>query len=199
MLGGGALNQHQEATVNVMVFFGVTTSSLALWLCLPSLVRGQESNKIKVSISGNGVTLTCPIKDAKWWRKEKNGSQTPTWTIENYQGMQHNDLYSCGTKEPSCSIYLHIKECPGCVEMDLWLATGIIVADLLFTVGILILTYYCSRKRAARFGGVSAAAGPRAQPQGQREDRPPPVPNPDYEPIRKGQREVYAGLEPRAF
>nr|XP_021140888.1 T-cell surface glycoprotein CD3 epsilon chain isoform X2 [Columba livia] len=33
----------------------------------------------------------------------------------------------------------------------------------------------------------------------QKMQRPPPVPNPDYEPIRKGQREVYAGLEPRGF
>lgn len=118
---------------------------------------------------------------------------------------------------------------------------GVIAADLLVTLGVLILTYHCSRKWGPCFGGSPAAGGPRARPRGkclpllgrvardaaegrgwegspgglagahtagqltatilgcsllkrpppsscvagQREDRPPPVPNPDYE-VRTG-------------
>nr|XP_056716796.1 T-cell surface glycoprotein CD3 epsilon chain [Euleptes europaea] len=198
--GAKALHQHQEGTESITMHFRITVGTFALLLCLPSPGRGQESNnRITVSISGGNVTLTCPTEKAVWWKKNSPSNQSSPWTIENYRGEQHDGLYHCGSAKNSRSIYLQVKVCPGCVEMDFWLVTGIIVADLLVTLGVLILTFYCSRKRAARFGGGPAAGGPRARPRGQREDRPPPVPNPDYEPIRKGQREVYAGLEPRAF
>ncbi|KAB1255098.1 T-cell surface glycoprotein CD3 epsilon chain [Camelus dromedarius] len=35
--------------------------------------------------------------------------------------------------------------------------------------------------------------------RGQNRERPPPVPNPDYEPIRKGQRDLYSGLNQRGI
>nr|XP_033775178.1 T-cell surface glycoprotein CD3 epsilon chain isoform X3 [Geotrypetes seraphini] len=35
--------------------------------------------------------------------------------------------------------------------------------------------------------------------KGYSKERPPPVPNPDYEPLKKGQREVYDGLNSRGY
>ncbi|PKU37584.1 t-cell surface glycoprotein cd3 epsilon chain [Limosa lapponica baueri] len=87
-----------------------------------------------------------------------------------------------------------VKVCANCEELDALAVTGIITADLLITFGVLILVYYFSKDRK---GKASTSAGSR--PRGQKVQRPPPVPNPDYEPIRKGQREVYAGLESRGF
>ncbi|XP_054854444.1 T-cell surface glycoprotein CD3 epsilon chain isoform X3 [Eublepharis macularius] len=183
---------------------GITFSGFGLLFCMCSPIWGQAANKIEVSISENDVTLTCPMNDSYWMKKEgntfKNVTISPSLTIENYLGTQHNGMHYCGKEDNINRIYLQIKECPGCVEMDVWVVTGIIVADLLVTLGVLILTYYLSQKRAARLGGGPAAGGgTRGRPRGQKEDRPPPVPNPDYEPLRKGQRDVYAGLEPRAF
>ncbi|XP_077162100.1 T-cell surface glycoprotein CD3 epsilon chain isoform X2 [Paroedura picta] len=186
----------------MMVCFGTTFGAIGLFLCFPRPVWGQGNAMIQVSFAGNNVTLTCPVENGWWWkekenRKEKISCSTPSCMIADYQGMLHNGLYGC--EQYGTNLYLHVKECPGCVEVDIWVATGIILTDLLVTFALLALTYHCSRKWAARFGGGPAAGGSRMQPRGQREDHPPPVPNPDYEPIRKGQREVYAGLEPRPF
>ncbi|KAL8173420.1 UNVERIFIED_CONTAM: hypothetical protein K2H54_002349 [Gekko kuhli] len=201
-----------------MARFGLTICVFALLFCLASPVRGQGSEKILVSFVGSKVTFTCPTPNTALWKKNESGWErlldcpSASCTIADYQGTRHNGRYRCGLN--GTNIYLHARECPGCLEMDAWVVTGIMAADLLVTLGVLILTYHCSRKRAAHFGGGGpAAGGPRARPaRGQREDRPPPVPNPDYEPtreshtsplflqpIRKGQREVYAGLEPRSF
>ena len=84
--------------------------------------------------------------------------------------------------------------CANCEELDTFTVVGIIAADLLITLGVLILVYYFSKNKK---GQSRAAAGSR--PRAQKMQRPPPVPNPDYEPIRKGQRDVYAGLEHRGF
>ncbi|VFV31228.1 t-cell surface glycoprotein cd3 epsilon chain [Lynx pardinus] len=35
--------------------------------------------------------------------------------------------------------------------------------------------------------------------RGQNKEKPPPVPNPDYEPIRKGQQDLYSGLNQRGI
>ncbi|KAH0623400.1 hypothetical protein JD844_031673 [Phrynosoma platyrhinos] len=89
--------------------------------------------------------------------------------------------------------------CEDCVELSLGLVAAAIVSDLLVTLGILCMVYFGCKKRVATFQGGAGGAGTHRQQRDQKVDRPPPVPNPDYEPIRKGQREVYAGLAPRAF
>ncbi|XP_041090769.1 T-cell surface glycoprotein CD3 epsilon chain-like isoform X7 [Polyodon spathula] len=80
--------------------------------------------------------------------------------------------------------------CEGCVEVEVVQVIGIIFADLLVTVGVAILVYYWAQNRK----GATAMA-PAARPG--RQNRAPPVPSPDYEPIRTGNREVYSGLNKR--
>nr|CAB46435.1 CD3 epsilon chain [Acipenser ruthenus] len=79
--------------------------------------------------------------------------------------------------------------CETCVEVEVVPMIGIIFADLLVTAGVAILVYYWAQNRK----GASAMAPARPG----RQNRAPPVPNPDYEPIRTGNREVYSGLNKR--
>ncbi|KFQ18986.1 T-cell surface glycoprotein CD3 epsilon chain, partial [Merops nubicus] len=148
-----------------------------------------------VEISGTTVTITCPSTDNNIeWKLSgtKKESKERKYVIENHDSTPAT--VTCLSDSGNYEMYLNAKVCANCEELDALAVTGIITADLLITLGVLILVYYFSKNRK---GGASASAGSR--PRGQKMQRPPPVPNPDYEPIRKGQREVYAGLESRGF
>ncbi|NWY53941.1 CD3E protein, partial [Chionis minor] len=148
-----------------------------------------------VEISGTTVTITCPFTEGHiTWKSTgtKPDSSNRTYVIENHDSSPAT--VSCSVNSKMHTMYLHARVCANCEELDALAVTGIITADILITFGVLILVYYFSKDRK---GGASTSAGSR--PRGQKAQRPPPVPNPDYEPIRKGQREVYAGLESRGF
>ncbi|NWV01792.1 CD3E protein, partial [Upupa epops] len=172
---------------------------LALLLCgavcdvpFPSPWPNKE---FLVEISGTTVTITCPLpEDSVNWEISgtKAESTERKFIIENHNSSPLNVSCSSGSKKSE--MYLKARVCTNCEELDALTVTGIIAADLLITLGVLILVYYFSKHRKGKAG-----AGAGSRPRGQKMQRPPPVPNPDYEPIRKGQREVYAGLEPRGF
>ncbi|KFV87428.1 T-cell surface glycoprotein CD3 epsilon chain, partial [Struthio camelus australis] len=148
-----------------------------------------------VEISGTTVTITCPVTEGNIvWTSTllEASSRERKYVIENYDS---SPVYvGCSSGDQKHKMYLNARVCTNCEELDALAVTGIIAADLLITLGVLILVYYFSKDRK---GKASTGAGSR--PRGQKMQHPPPVPNPDYEPIRKGQREVYAGLEPRGF
>ncbi|NXG53237.1 CD3E protein, partial [Psilopogon haemacephalus] len=148
-----------------------------------------------VEISGTTVTITCPLlDDTITW--ELSGSQGESsgrkYTMENHNSSPVN--VTCSSAGQKHRMFLNARVCASCVELDALAVTGIITADLLITLGVLILVYYFSKDRK----GIGSTS-PGSRQRGQKLQRPPPVPNPDYEPIRKGQREVYAGLQPRGF
>nr|XP_010297849.1 PREDICTED: T-cell surface glycoprotein CD3 epsilon chain [Balearica regulorum gibbericeps] len=171
---------------------------LGLLLCMVGTAAQQDDTEdpkeFLVEISGTTVTITCPFSDPTSW--ELNGvnqaKKDAKHVIENHDSSPVN--VSCTKDGKKYEMYLNARVCANCEELDALAVTGIITADLLITFGVLILVYYFSKDRKGR---ASASAGGR--PRGQKMQRPPPVPNPDYEPIRKGQREVYAGLESRGF
>ncbi|KAF1417920.1 T-cell surface glycoprotein CD3 epsilon chain, partial [Spheniscus humboldti] len=166
------------------------------FVMLVSLLVGPSSNKeFLVEISGTTVTITCPLTESNInWNiaGTKVDSNERKYVIENHNSSPIN--VSCSSSNKKYDMYLNARVCANCEELDALAVTGIITADLLITLGVLILVYYFSKDRK---GKASASAGSR--PRGQKMQRPPPVPNPDYEPIRKGQREVYAGLKSRGF
>ncbi|NXO00366.1 CD3E protein, partial [Rhinopomastus cyanomelas] len=148
-----------------------------------------------VEISGTTVTITCPLAEdgIKWDITGARGeSRESKYIIENHNSNPVD--VSCSSGSRKFQMYLKARVCTNCEELDTLAVAGVITADLLITLGVLILVYYFSKHRKGKAG---ASAGSR--PRGQKMQRPPPVPNPDYEPIRKGQREVYAGLASRGF
>ncbi|XP_074417383.1 T-cell surface glycoprotein CD3 epsilon chain isoform X2 [Larus michahellis] len=165
---------------------------LGLLLCVVGTAAQQE---FLVEISGTTVTITCPLTEGSITWKPTRVTATDDerkYVIENHDSTPAN--VSCSSGDNTYHMYLNARVCTNCEELDALAVTGIITADLLITFGVLILVYYFSKDRKGR---ASPSAGSR--PRGQKVQRPPPVPNPDYEPIRKGQREVYAGLESRGF
>ncbi|XP_070621898.1 T-cell surface glycoprotein CD3 epsilon chain isoform X2 [Erythrolamprus reginae] len=168
------------------------------WLLLlfqaAGLVAG-EAEEITVEIASGNVVLTCPGVKSRWTKSGSGtGEESNVLEISDAKELlqiERGKQYSCNhNATQSLDIYLKIRGCEDCVELSLGLGAGILVADLLLTLAVLLLAYLCSQKqRQALF-----RPGAPRKPQGQQADRAPPVPNPDYEPIRKAQREVYAGL-----
>ncbi|XP_068028470.1 T-cell surface glycoprotein CD3 epsilon chain isoform X1 [Anomalospiza imberbis] len=176
---------------------------LGLLLCAVG-TTAQEDEELEgeflVEISGTTVTITCPFEhEAIQWKLAGKAQDTKErkFIMRDHDSTPAN--LSCsfrteGGSEKHRQLYLNARVCATCEELDALTVAGIITADLLITLGVLILVYYFSKSRKGR-----ASAGGDSRPRGQKTQRPPPVPNPDYEPIRKGQREVYAGLGPRGI
>ncbi|NWV06806.1 CD3E protein, partial [Ptilonorhynchus violaceus] len=160
------------------------------------LVGLPSQEEFLVEISGTTVTVTCPLPEPVIWdvRGAVGDKEGTKFIIKDHDSTPAN--LSCTSTSPSVTrqLYLSARVCANCEELDALTVAGIITADLLITLGVLILVYYFSKGRKGR-----ASAGRDSRPRGQKMQRPPPVPNPDYEPIRKGQREVYAGLESRGL
>ncbi|NXY03801.1 CD3E protein, partial [Pteruthius melanotis] len=159
------------------------------------LIGLSSQGEFLVEISGTTVTITCPLENEgiRWdLSGNKQNTEERKFIIKDHDSTPANLSCSSGGKEHK--LYLNARVCANCEELDALTVTGIITADLLITLGLLILVYYFSKGRKGR-----ASAGGDSRPRGPKMQRPPPVPNPDYEPIRKGQREVYAGLESRGF
>ncbi|XP_066462132.1 T-cell surface glycoprotein CD3 epsilon chain isoform X2 [Eleutherodactylus coqui] len=149
--------------------------------------EAEEKHSFQVSISGRSVEVTCPKagplqKDRKDVGTENSGLQ---YTLRNYSSGD-NGLYSCG----SDYLYLHAYVCDACTEVSPTMVACAVIADCLITVGVCIFVYmFCKRKPAqGRDGGFTGG-----RKKGNKE-RPPPVPNPDYEPIQKRRQDVYDGL-----
>ncbi|NXR96272.1 CD3E protein, partial [Hypocryptadius cinnamomeus] len=164
-------------------------------LPLASFLIGVSSQgEFLVEISGTTVTITCPLEheNIQWYLFGNiQDTKERKFIIKDHDSTPAN--LSCSSDKKH-QLYLKAKVCATCEELDALTVAGIITADLLITLGVLILVYYFSKGRKGR----ASAAGD-SRPRGQKMQRPPPVPNPDYEPIRKGQREVYAGLAPRGI
>ncbi|XP_036603427.1 T-cell surface glycoprotein CD3 epsilon chain [Trichosurus vulpecula] len=185
-----------------------------LGFCLLSAcVRGQDleeekkNYKFEVYISGTEVTLTCPEVESELiaWKKndvEIKGVDTNTLTLKDseteYSGHFHCKKKSSDDHE-GYYLYLKARVCHGCMEMEVLTVAGIVIADIFITLGVLLLVYYWSKGRKAKANPVGRGGGAGGRTRGANKERPPPVPNPDYEPIRKGQRDLYAGLNQRAL
>ncbi|XP_067423101.1 T-cell surface glycoprotein CD3 epsilon chain [Emydura macquarii macquarii] len=172
-----------------------------LLLCVASTMAQDAdptAQGFEVAISKMRVSLTCPLDTSGMKWKKEGQELRPTneqeHVIEKYDSSKDDGEYQCESGKKSIRLHLKVNVCETCEELDVLTVAGVIIADLLITLGVLVLVYYFSKNRKGRVGG--SAAG---RPRGQKMARPPPVPNPDYEPIRKGQREVYAGLESRGF
>ncbi|NWY68154.1 CD3E protein, partial [Erithacus rubecula] len=167
-------------------------------LPLVSFLMGAPSQgEFLVEISGTTVTITCPFEDEdiRW---ELSGRTEDTkerkLVIKDHDSTPANLSCSLGTQRRQ--LYLNARVCANCEELDALTVAGIITADLLITLGVLILVYYCSRGSRAR----ASAAGERRPRACGAQVRIPGLSSLLFpQPIRKGQREVYAGLEPRGF
>ncbi|XP_038610146.1 T-cell surface glycoprotein CD3 epsilon chain isoform X1 [Tachyglossus aculeatus] len=186
---------------------------LGIWLMAARGVWSQEGDELgeekntvvipffDVSISGTTVTITCPKNErsVKWIKAPEKAREIGdnTVVVENFSEVEHSGLYRCEVDQQIYDLYLRARVCEMCVEVDLLSVAGIVVGDVLVTLGVLVLVYYWSKSRKGQATG--RGAGTTGRPRGPTKERPPPVPSPDYEPIRKGQRDVYSGLNQRGI
>uniref|UniRef100_A0A8C3VX33 T-cell surface glycoprotein CD3 epsilon chain n=1 Tax=Catagonus wagneri TaxID=51154 RepID=A0A8C3VX33_9CETA len=183
-------------------------SSRQRWILNPlSKARDQTCNLMvpswityKVSISGNKVELTCP---------EDPGSEKIIWEkndvriheayenymlLDSFSEVENSGYYTCRVGEKKRhKLYLKARVCENCMEVDLMAVVTIIIVDICITLGLLLVVYYYSKSRKAKAMPVTRGAGAGGRPRGKTMEEIPARGNP----IRKGQRDLYAGLNQR--
>ncbi|XP_053308627.1 T-cell surface glycoprotein CD3 epsilon chain [Spea bombifrons] len=179
-------------------------SVVVIWLCM-GFISGQDEGseeRFHVSISGTTVQISCPN-----YNNDNNPETTLTNTdtgdkteskdfvheLQSYTESK-NGLYMCSIGNNKRYLYLKAYVCDNCIDLSVALVAGVLLADCLVTLGVAFVIYFGCKKKAGlpRDGGMANGGRNRGN-----KERPPPVPNPDYEPIRKGKQDVYDGLDQR--
>lgn len=166
-------------------------SFLLAWLCVGMSAAEDNSGDItgdnfKVEISGQTVTITCPVGATKLTKNGKDLNLFPgrKYIKDNFSA-DDNGEYDCDNKR----LYLQAYVCANCIEVSVLLVAGILIADCLVTLGVALFIYFGCKRKSAR----SSEMAPGGRNRGNKE-RPPPVPHPDYEPLQKRGQVVYDGL-----
>lgn len=173
----------------------IILSLLLVGLCFDQLSADgdmsddQETYDFKVYISGLSVEITCPKNGPTTLKKgdsESKLEQHGSHKLENYSSDK-NGLYDCNGDY----LYLHAYVCETCTEVTVTMMACVVIADCLITIGVCVTVYmFCKRKPGeVRENGFTKGARTKGN-----KERPPPVPNPDYEPIQKRRQDVYDGL-----
>ncbi|XP_073441361.1 T-cell surface glycoprotein CD3 epsilon chain isoform X2 [Dendrobates tinctorius] len=163
----------------------VILSLLLVGLCVDQFSAENHSeadHKFQVDITGLTVTITCP-SDQHFTDDEAKGNQK---ILENYSSDKERFHY-CSNYH----LYLNAYVCETCTEVSFPMVASVVIADCLITIGVCVFVYMCCKKKPGQIRENGFAKG--ARKKGNKE-RPPPVPNPDYEPIQKKRQDLYDGL-----
>ncbi|CAJ0930440.1 unnamed protein product, partial [Ranitomeya imitator] len=159
----------------------VILSLLLVGLCVDHFSADDTiaDHNFQVDITGLTVTITCPSGQ----HFKDNQHQK---ILENYSSDK-NGIYKCSND----FLYLHAYVCETCTEVSFLMVASVVIADCLITIGVCVFVYMFCKKKPGQIRENGFAKG--ARKKGNKE-RPPPVPNPDYEPIQKKRQELYDGL-----
>ncbi|XP_062872601.1 T-cell surface glycoprotein CD3 epsilon chain-like, partial [Trichomycterus rosablanca] len=100
---------------------------------------------------------------------------------------QRNGLYHCSYDGTKHYFYIKATVCENCYDLDKTLATGVMIGDVIFTLGVVLIVYLCAQNKAGK-------AAPQRAKQARSQGKGPAVPEPDYQPLNPGTRsnDVYA-------
>ncbi|NXY39455.1 CD3E protein, partial [Pomatorhinus ruficollis] len=115
------------------------------------LIGVSSQGEFLVEISGTTVTITCPFEDdgIQWTLSGKtDDTKERKFIIRDHNNKPAN--LSCSLGNQKRDLYLNARVCANCEELDALTVAGIITADLLITLGVLILVYYFSKGRKGR-------------------------------------------------
>lgn len=144
----------------------------------------QMHSTESVLIYGTTVELKCPEGDEEitWQEKDKSPTegQDATYIINGYTD-EKDGLYTCESKilNKRYKFYIKAVVCENCYELDMTLAIGVIIGDVLVTLGVVLIVYLCARQKSDTIPPQRAT---RQQARG------PPVPNPDYQELNPATR-----------
>ncbi|XP_060799371.1 T-cell surface glycoprotein CD3 epsilon chain-like [Neoarius graeffei] len=160
-----------------------------------TVVAGESGS---VDIKDLTVTLDCKLNEKNevtWSKNDNEITKEPAGilTLRNYDDKM-NGFYKCKTTEKTHYFYIKAKVCQSCVDLDMTTASLLVIGDVLFTFGIVVLVYFCTRKKSGTAAPQRAIPG--RQPRGPA--RGPPPPDPDYQTLIQATRsnDVYAQAQP---
>nr|XP_055051384.1 T-cell surface glycoprotein CD3 epsilon chain-like [Misgurnus anguillicaudatus] len=142
-------------------------------LLLTAAVHEVQSH---VTFTDKSATLYCPETEGEaTWTGDKMTPKTASeLTVEATDG-EVKGTWACDANGKKHQFYIKSKVCENCYELTAGLASGVIIGDLLFTGGVILLVYLCTQRKQR------GAPSP---------------PNPDYEMLnpKTQTRDLYAGI-----
>ncbi|XP_069803266.1 T-cell surface glycoprotein CD3 epsilon chain [Dendropsophus ebraccatus] len=148
--------------------------------------EAEKKHDFQVSITGLEVKITCPEPGELTLNGKGIRNEAQEHILENYSSDK-NGMYKCKNDY----LYLHAYVCETCVEVSAMMVASVVIADCLITIGVCLFVYMFCKKKPGQVRESGYTKG--ARNKGNKE-RPPPVPNPDYEPIKKRGQDLYDGL-----
>ncbi|XP_075460335.1 T-cell surface glycoprotein CD3 gamma chain-like isoform X2 [Ascaphus truei] len=122
-----------------------------LWVLLLSAGLMPTHAKVDVSDKNGKLTLSCGDLKAMTWHKGVWELVGENSTLD--LGSVWNDPrghYSCKGDKAEKHIYVFVRMCQNCIELDLGTITGFIVADVIMIVLIAVAVYCISGSETRR-------------------------------------------------
>uniref|UniRef100_A0A8C5PJQ1 T-cell surface glycoprotein CD3 epsilon chain n=1 Tax=Leptobrachium leishanense TaxID=445787 RepID=A0A8C5PJQ1_9ANUR len=172
---------------------------LIIGLCVGFIPGSDENDQdnFEVSISGTTIEIKCPSKlkgiPALYYKRSTFRSKDDKFELIDYNDSLNGD-YECyvdGDATIKGYLYLKVYVCENCKELSVPVVAGVLIGDCLVTIGVAVVIYFGCKKKSGlpRDGGMSNGGRNRGN-----KERPPPVPNPDYEELR-GKSDMYNTLQ----
>uniref|UniRef100_A0A8B9JFH1 CD3 gamma/delta subunit Ig-like domain-containing protein n=1 Tax=Astyanax mexicanus TaxID=7994 RepID=A0A8B9JFH1_ASTMX len=122
---------------------GCELTCLFVLIAFPLAVANTEN----IEIHGTTVILTCP-ENGTWYKGNEVLGNESTYTINKYT-EDHNDLYECKAGGRSYYFYTRLYVCERCMEMNTVVAWGIVLGDVMVTLGVILIVYICASKNTS--------------------------------------------------
>ncbi|XP_068098907.1 T-cell surface glycoprotein CD3 epsilon chain [Hyperolius riggenbachi] len=145
----------------------------------------DEGNKhqFQVVVTGTSVNFNCPLGTDL---KQDGKKDTIPMPLQNVTV----GTYYCTDDSKTAYLYFNVYTCENCMELSVSMVAGIVIADILVTIGVSFLVYFGCKRKSPRNSQVANGGRKRAM----NNEHPPPVPHPDYEPLQQGRRQIYDDL-----
>ncbi|XP_056140014.1 T-cell surface glycoprotein CD3 epsilon chain-like [Lampris incognitus] len=157
---------------------------LVAFLMLRTAVKGDDEPPVepRVFFSGIKFTMICPWKDLTWYKGNNKESENDENTLTKQYNMENKGVYCCTNDSHIYQFYVRGKVCENCYEMNGIIVFLIVAGDIALTTVVILLAFFSAKRQDSTTStstkGSSRAAGRSG----------PPVPSPDYEPLRPQTR-----------
>ncbi|XP_072547501.1 T-cell surface glycoprotein CD3 delta chain-like [Salminus brasiliensis] len=150
---------------------------IVLLACL-TFAAGQE-NKPKITAEKNANVATLKCDGGTWAEGVKN---------EINLSVDRLETVTCetGNKNQKAVVFIKVRTCDNCIELDVWTLTAIIIGNILMTILIGVVVYKLTAQPTAKtFSGNKASDRQNLIQNGERDT---------YQRLNAGQKSEYSAL-----
>lgn len=127
---------------------GCELTCLFVLIAFPLAVANTDKKTENIEIYGTTVILKCP-ETGTWYKGNQPIPHNQSTHTINIYTDDDNDLYKCKGSNRSYYFYTRLHVCKGCMEMDAVVAWGVVLGDVIVTLGVILIVYTCASKNTS--------------------------------------------------